>query len=236
MTQALSQMTPRHVLPMADTQTDTLVRAFTNRLEDSSDWRRRALPARLAPTDEQRQMMATRVEQIDRWLAPSRQAAIIRAVGLVRAGLAVPAGSSDDVFQIYVNVLRPFPEPVVEDICNKFLDGRLGDRVYAPQAAQIAHECRLAVADALAERGRIALILDAEVYASPTEAEREEIRVAMEKFAAETAAKARQGAAPMKEAEGADAMAQRAAANAHLSDLEARRAKREGEMKKEDVA
>lgn len=173
--------------------------------------------------------MAARVEQIDRWLAPSRPAAIVRAVGLVRAGLATPAASSDDIFQIYVNVLRPFPEPVVEDICNKFLDGRLGDRVYAPQAAQIAHECRLAVADALAERGRIGLILDAEVYSTPSEAEREEMRVAMEKFAAETAAKARQGAAPMKQGEGADAVAQRAAAEAHLADLAARKAKREAE-------
>jgi hypothetical protein len=222
MTQALSHLTPRHVLPMADTKTDTLVRAFTNRLEEGSDWRRRALPARLALTDEERQMMAARVEQIDRWLAPSRPAAIIRAVGLVRAGLATPVGSSDDVFQIYVNVLRPFPEPVVEDICNKFLDGRLGDRVYAPQAAQIAHECRLAVADALAERGRIMLVLDAEVYATPSEAEREEIKQKLADFLAETGAKAQGAVRDGRVTENGSAHADRLRAQSDLRDARER--------------
>lgn len=221
MTQALSTMTPRHVLPMADTKTDTLIRAFTNRLEEGSDWRRRALPARLAPTDEQRQMIAMRVEQIDRWLAPSRPAAIVRAVGLVRAGLATPAGSSDDVFQIYVNVLKPFPEPVVEDICNRFLDGRLGDRVYAPQAAQIAHECRLAVADALAERGRIMLVLDAEVYDTPTEAEREDIKAKLAAFLAETGAKSQSAVRDGKVTENGSAHADRLRAQSDLRDREA---------------
>lgn len=222
MTQALSQMTPRHVLPMADTKTDTLVRAFTNRLEEGSDWRRRALPARLAPTDEQREVMERRVEQIDRWLAPSRQAAIVRAVGLVRGAMAVPAGASDDVFSVFVEVLKPFPEPVVEDVCRKFLDGRLGNRVYAPTPAEIAHECRLSVADALAERGRIMLVLDAEVYDTPSDAEREEIRQKLAEFLAETGAKAQEAARDDRVTSAGTAHADRLRAQSDLSEAKAR--------------
>lgn len=222
MTQALSQMTPRHVLPMADTKTDTLVRAFTNRLEEGSDWRRRALPARLAPTDEQRQAMAVRVEQIDRWLAPSRQAAIIRAVGLVRGAMAVPTGASDEVFSVFVEVLKPFPEPVVEDVCRKFLDGRLGNRVYAPTPAEIAHECRLSVADALAERGRIMLVLDAEVYETPSDAEREEIRQKLAEFMAETAEKSQGAIRDGKVTANGSAHADRLQALSQLREAEAK--------------
>jgi sarcosine oxidase gamma subunit len=232
MTQALSQMTPRHVLPMADTQTDTTVRVFTNRLEEGSDFRRRALPARLAPTDAQRDLMASRVAQIDRWLAPSRQAAIIRAVGMVRGAMAVPAGASDDVFSIYVEVLRPFPEPVVEDVCRRYLDGRLGNRVYAPTPAEIAHECRLAVSDALAERGKIALILDAEVYATPTEEERQEVEAQAAALIEELAQAARQNHADNLRNNGpvtptGSASSARAEALKELAD---RKAKREAEQ------
>lgn len=126
------------------------------------------------------------------------------------------------MFEIYVNVLRPFPEPVVEDICNRFLDGRLGDRVYAPQAAQIAHECRLAVADALAERGRIMLVLDAEVYGTPTEAEREEIRQKLADFLAETGAKAQGAVRDGKVTANGSAHADRLRAQSELSDAKAK--------------
>lgn len=233
MTQALSTVTPRHVLPMADTKTDSLIRAFTNRLEEGSDWRRRALPARLAPTEEQRELMVRRVEQIDRWLAPSRQAAIVRAVGLVRGAMAVPAGSGDDVFSVFVEVLRPFPEPVVEDVCRKFLDGRLGNRVYAPTPAEIAHECRLSVADALAERGRIMLVLDAEVYDTPSEAEREEIQRKLAEFIAETGAKSQAAVRDGKLNENGSDNATRLKA---LAELEARKAKGLSDQGMEDVA
>lgn len=177
-------------------------------------------------------MMASRVEQIDRWLAPSRQAAIIRAVGLVRGAMAVPAGASDDVFSVFVEVLKPFPEPVVEDVCRKFLDGRLGNRVYAPTPAEIAHECRLSVADALAERGRIMLVLDAEVYDTPSDAEREEIRQKLAEFMAETAAKSQGAVRDGKVNENGSAHADRLQA---LSTLREAEAKAKSQETREDV-
>jgi hypothetical protein len=134
--------------------------------------------------------MQARVHDIDRWLSPSRRPAIVRAVELMRANLVIANGASDDAVDGYVIVLTPFPEPVVEDVCRRYMDGRLGGRIYAPMPAEIAHECRLAVADALAERGRITLILDAEVYQSPTEEDRiaiAERHAAFVKEAAQTA-------------------------------------------------
>lgn len=171
----------------ADPQTDTLIRVFTNRLEDGTDWRRRALPSRLAPTEGERDLMRVRVSQIDRWLGPSRRAAIVRSVELMRANLVIANGASDDAVEGYVLVLTPFPEPVVEDVCRRYMDGRFGGRIYAPMPAEIAHECRLAVADALAERGRITLILDPEVYQSPTEEDRIAIAERHAAFVKETA-------------------------------------------------
>lgn len=131
--------------------------------------------------------MKARVDEIARWLSPSRDAAIVRAVETMRSSLVIANGASDDAVKAYVMVLKPFPEPVIEDVCRRHMEGRLGGRVYAPTPAEVAHECRLAVADALAERGRIALILDAEIYQVPTEAERAEVQRRHDAFVKETA-------------------------------------------------
>jgi len=217
-----TRTTPGHVLPMADTETDTIVRGLTNRLEDSSDWRRRALPDRLAPTEHERQVMTARVEVIDRWLAPSRKAAIIRAVGTVRGLMAIASSTGDaDPLDGYAMVLAPFPEPVIEDICRRFLDGRLGNRVYAPTPAEIAHECRLAVAEALAERGRIALILDAEIYTTPSEADRAKIEELHREYVEDIAKRAQTRPEPEPLKAFRDPTV--------LADLESRRLRRERE-------
>lgn len=194
MTKALSTLTVSAILPPADAETDTLIRTFSNRLEETGDFRRRALPDRLAPTDGERALMQARIETIDHWLAPAREKAIVRIVGMVRGLMASVA--VDDVQAVlsgYALVLKSFPEEVIEDVCQRFLDGRLGNRVYAPTPAEIAHECRLAVVEARAERGRIELILDAEVYRTPSPEDQERIQEAYRKYVAETTA---QSAAP----------------------------------------
>ncbi|MCE4223423.1 hypothetical protein HCU64_06640 [Methylobacterium sp. C25] len=145
--------------------------------------------------------MLARVDDIDRWLSPSRRAAIVRAVELMRGNLVIANSASDDAIEGYVLMLTPFPEPIVENVCSRFMHGYLGDRTYAPMPAQVAHECRLAIADTLAERGRIKLVLDAEVYESPTEADHAKIAEHHAQFVKETAERSRMRSAQPREPE-----------------------------------
>lgn len=199
-------------------------------MEATSDFRRRALPDRLAPTEVERRALAARVEEIDLWLAPSPKNAIIRAVGLVR-GLMASASTGDvnTVLDGYATILGPFPQPVVEDVCTRFLDGRLGNRVYAPTPAEIAHECRQRVADAHAERARIRLILDAEVYSTPSPEEQAKIQAEYLRFVAETAERAERG---KKDPTLEPAGTQNADRQAALDDLKRREERRLAEEEK----
>ena len=189
-------------------------------MEETGDFRRRALPDRLAPTSAECAELSRRLSVIDHSLAPAPPAAIKRAVGLVKglmASAAIGDQSVDDVLNGYAMVLAPYPKAVVEDVCRRFLDGRLGNRVYAPTPAEIAHECRLAVADSHAERRRIMLILDAEVYKTPSPGEQAKIQAEYQRYLAETtkAVDARAGGATEA---GTDAGVRASA----LRDLEAR--------------
>ncbi|WP_238230927.1 hypothetical protein [Methylobacterium thuringiense] len=177
-------------------------------------------------------MLQARVEDIDRWLSPSRDAAIVRAVELMRGNLVIANNAGDDAIKGYISILRPFPEPVVERVCQRFMDGRLGNRTYAPMPAEVAHECRLVIADTLAERGRIALILDAEVYASPTEADQAKIAARHAEFVAETTARARM---PAKAAPEPPKPTISPAAVSDLASRQARREIREAEEATTDV-
>lgn len=200
MPKALSTVTTSSILPAADPATDTLIRTFGNRLEETGDFRRRALPDRLAPTEVERAAMEARGAEIDRWLAPARPAAIKRMVGLVRGLMAsVAVDDVESVLDGYALVLRPYPETVIDDVCGRFLDGRLGNRVYAPTPAEIAHQCRLDIADAKAERARIDLILDAEIYRTPSPEDQERIQERYRQYVAETTKRAAAPTGPAPE-------------------------------------
>ena len=168
-----------------------------------------------------------RVTGIDRSLQPAPEPAIKRAVGLVKglmASASIGEQSVDDVLNGYAMVLNPYPKAVVEDVCRRFLDGRLGNRVYAPTPAEIAHECRLAVADTLAERRRIMLILDAEVYATPSPEEQAKIQSRYREYVAETAERAERARKDSTVNPAGTGAGEKAEA---LRDLEARRLRRE---------
>lgn len=232
MARTLAKLTPRGTLAPADTRTDSLVRTFAGRLEEGSDWRRRALPSRLAPTDEERELMQARLDDVDRWLSPSRRAAIVRAVELMRGNLVIPNSASDDAVDGYVLILSPFPEPVIENVCARFMHGHLGDRVYAPMPAQVAHECRLAIADTLAERGRLNAILDAEVYAAPSEADRKKVADMHAEFVAETARQAQRMRPDLDSPRGNVPSTERMQAAAELEERRRTREAREADMGK----
>jgi hypothetical protein len=225
MSKALSSSTPHRSLTRLDTRTDMLVRRFSNHLEETADFRRRAIPDRLAPTDDERRELKARVAEIDSGLGRASEASIRRAVGLVKGLMASPAigeTTVDEILSGYALVLAPYPQPVIEDVCRRYLDGRLGNRVYAPTPAEIAHECREMLAPIYAERARIALILDAEVYETPSPEQQAEVQAAYLAFVAETSSRAEGGFAGAKEAEGSQAHADRLSALSTLKQAEAK--------------
>ena len=179
--------------------------------------------------------MRARMDDIDRWLSPSRRAAIVRAVELMRGNLVIANNSSDDAVEGFVLVLSPFPEPVVESVCHRFMHGHLGDRTYAPMPAAVAHECRLAIADTLAERGRINAILDAEVYAAPTEEDRKKVAEAHAEFVAEAAQRSAKVGAMLSSPRSDTPSAERLAVAEHLRALEEKRkSEREADTRSAD--
>ena len=72
----------------------------------------------------------------------------------------------------------------------RFLSGKVGNKVYAPTAAEMAEVCRSLISEPLAERARINAILDAEVYHVAGEAERAQIAAMHAEFVAETTRRA----------------------------------------------
>ena len=103
----------------------------------------------------------------------------------------------------------------------RFLDGRAGNKVYAPTAAEMAEVCRALVSEPLAERARINAILDAEVYQLPTEAERAEVARRHEEFVREAVKAADPGRMRVGEQPAGTEAADRSAAERRLAELRA---------------
>lgn len=192
MGQTLSTVTSGRFLVPADKQTASITHRLWALLRESDSFRNDAIPDRLALTKPERAMLEVRLQEIDRHLAPARPAAIKRSVGMVKglmASTAVDGQSAAQVLDGYAMVLAQFPQAVVEDVCMRFLDGRLGNRVYAPTPAEIAHECRKDpdLVEAKAERYRIESVLNAEVYRTPSPQEQSEIQNEFNRLVADMA-------------------------------------------------
>lgn len=154
------------------------------------NFRRYALSAAHEPTAEQRGALLDRRAEIDVGLVGADDIAIRERVGALRAVMAsAPAGAETVAIarQAFIAVLSRYPAWAVTEACTRFLDGRAGNKVYAPTPAEIADVCRGLVAAALTERARINAILDAEVYQAPTEAERAKVARRHQAFVEETA-------------------------------------------------
>lgn len=135
-------------------------------------------------------MLMERRAEIDDGLAAADDDTIKEKVGALRAVMASAQASVETLTiarQAFIAVLSRYPAWAVTEACTRFLDGRAGNKVYAPTPAEIADVCRGLVADALTERARINAILDAEVYQAPTEAERAEVARRHQAFVEETA-------------------------------------------------
>ncbi|MFH7191116.1 hypothetical protein ACHWGL_29860, partial [Klebsiella pneumoniae] len=87
----------------------------------------------------------------------------------------------------FIIVLGKYPAWAIVETAMRFLDGRAGNKTYAPTAAEMAEVCRRLISEDLAERARINAILDAEIYHAPTEQERAEVERRHQAFVEETA-------------------------------------------------
>jgi hypothetical protein len=187
MAQTLSTVTSGHFLAPTDKATDTVVQRLWAVMRESDNFRHDAITDRLAPTEAERGMLARRLDQVSHHLTPAKAAAIKRSVGMVKglmASTSVDGQSAGAILDGYAMVLAPYPQALIEDVCTRFLDGRLGNRVYAPTPAEIAHECRSNpdLIAARAERYRLEAILSAEVYQTPSPEEQAEIQAEYQRY------------------------------------------------------
>ena len=121
--------------------------------------------------------MSRRLGLVETWLAPAPQAAVIRAVGSLRQVLATQETSEEGraiAKGLYLAALVRYPAWAVEQVCNRYVNGFLGDRKFMPSPADLAHEVRKLIEPQVAERARLIRVLDAEVIADvdPEMAER----------------------------------------------------------------
>ena len=181
----------RYGIPPSPQRTAALAAYLHNNLEAMpGNFRRYALSAAHEPTEEQRIALLERRAEIDEGLVGADDITIRERVGALKAVMASAQAGAETVAiakQAFIAVLHRYPAWAVSEACARFLDGRVGNKVYAPTPAEIAEVCRGLIADALTERARINAILDAEVYQAPTEAERAEVARRHQAFVEETA-------------------------------------------------
>lgn len=178
-------------IPPASARTAALTSHLHNHLEPiPGNFRRYALSAAHEPTPEQRALLLDRRQEIDAGLVGADERKVRENVGILRSSMAT-ASMSEDAAKLarqgFIMVLGRYPVWAVTETAMRFLDGRAGNKVYAPTAAEMAEVCRALISEPLAERARINAILDAEVYHLPTEAERAEVARRHEEFVREAA-------------------------------------------------
>ncbi|NEU14648.1 hypothetical protein G3T14_21425 [Methylobacterium sp. BTF04] len=181
----------RDGIPPSPQRTAALTAYLHNNLETMpGNFRRYALSAAHEPSAEHRAMLMERRAEIDDGLVGADDITIRERVGALRAVMASASAGAETVAiarQAFIAVLQRYPAWAVTEACTRFLDGRSGNKVYAPTPAEIAEVCRTLVAEPLTERARINAILDAEVYQAPTEADRAEVARRHQAFVEETA-------------------------------------------------
>ena len=170
----------RSSLPLASRETATLLDTFTSRIETiPGTINGHAISAACAPSDRERQALTTRLSQIHDGMRPASPEAIAKYVATLKMSGLV-SRSTDEAgaameMRLTVKALEGFPEWAISDVCRRFLDGRLGKGRFVPTAAEIAQECRLVLLPHQEEAGRIAKVLDAEIYEEATPEQRDRI-------------------------------------------------------------
>lgn len=215
----------RDGIPPAARRTAAVIGYLNNNLEPiPGNFHRYALSGAVAPTDEQRGLLLSRRAEIDAGLVGADQTTIRKNLGILRSGMATAQLGPEAVElakQGFLLVLGQYPAWAVVEATMRFLSGKVGNKVYAPTAAEMAEVCRVLISEPLAERARINAILDAEIYHVAGEAERAEIAAMHAEFVAETTRRASAARSPAPEPLG------ERRDPSLTADLDARRARRE---------
>ena len=242
--------------PVAATRVllDTVSR-YTNRLEDGDRPGHKLMSARLAPADGERQLLEDRrtelLASLTRAGSAQEQELLARVVGSLLAAFPTYGAPEDQLKLAVVMICRALDDvPVwaVQKAAANFLKGpphlkTSWNPEKAPTPPQIRSEAMMAVLDIETELHRLSQVLDAELVDNTTT---EDERAAALAHWAEL----RAGIATTNVlAERTDDEVQRernamqranqvcrAKAGSHLSELEARRAKREGETQQKETA
>ena len=164
-------------MPMAPMVAE-MVRSFQNRL----DWPegrldRATISGAVAPTDDERRMLAARRDDVGRSLTRASRPEIGRLVAWVRS--LMPAQGGDDpelTVNGYISTLSAFPLWALDQVCRDFVGGKVpGHQRFAPTPDQIASRARNLVAPFEGEIAVIGKILRAEVIPVLDEEARERI-------------------------------------------------------------
>lgn len=186
---------------------ETLLRRFESALEDSSSsFSRMAIPAAAAPSDEARALMDRRLALVESWLMPAEDEVVTRAVGALQQILATQAvgeGGRSLAKGLYLSVLARYPAWAIEQACNRFAQGFVGDRKFMPSPGDLAHEVRRLIEPQVAERARLIRVLDAEVIPDPDPTMAEKARKAAADLAVRLAMPGEEWPTPVAEAEAA---------------------------------
>jgi hypothetical protein len=149
---------------------------------------------------------------------------------MLRSVMATPAVNEDTAKlqrAAFLITLTKYPGWAVEAACAQFVAADVGEGVHAPKPGEIAIVCRRLIAEAQYERAKINAVLDAEIYAPPTDAEKAEIAKAMADFAASFAAQAGGNFNTISEGEAGTVRVERARAQAELRAMAQRTAQLE---------
>ncbi|WP_298967706.1 hypothetical protein [uncultured Methylobacterium sp.] len=152
-----------------------MLRRFESALQPSSDFRRQAIPAAAAPCAKAVALMQARLERVQGWLAPAAEVEggverISQAVGSLKLVMGSPGAGEDGVAlarKLYLTTLRKLPAWAVAQAAHRFLDGKAGDKTFAPTPAQLVDETLRIIEPQIAERARLLKVLDAEVIPDP---------------------------------------------------------------------
>lgn len=135
--------------------------------------------------------LKARQVHLDGCMAGASLDAVISIVGpLLNAFPASARSEGDwrDTLKLYGAALREVPTWAVEDAALRYLDGRVGDRRFAPTPAQLAAEAREIIKSVTEERRKISTVLSAQVYHEPTPEERGRVSAGLESLLSEIAA------------------------------------------------
>lgn len=190
-------------IPPAEKRTAAMIGYLHNNLETiPGSFHRYALSAACEPSAEQKDLLLARRQEIDAGLDGCDELTIREHVGILRSSMAT-APLGEEAMKLakrgFILVLGKYPTWAVVEAAMRFLDGRAGNKTYAPTAAEMAEVCRGLISQDLAERARINAILDAEVYHQPSEEDRAAIAARHAEFVAQTAARARMPTKPAPE-------------------------------------